>query len=166
MALNASTTLPHPAEAVVDVLTRRDFVEHVSQRAGATLTAFTVSGPVDGAFTTTTARTLPTDRFPDLVKKFVGQTLEVTQHETWSAPAADGSRTVDVTVDVAGAPVKVKAVQKLVAAAGSTTIELTGEVSSSIPFLGGKIAATAEPYLAKALNLQAAEAQKWLDQPA
>ncbi|HXD27842.1 MAG TPA: DUF2505 domain-containing protein [Arthrobacter sp.] len=166
MALNASTTLPHSAGAVLDVLTRRDFVEHVSQRAGATLTEFTVSGPSDGAFTTTTVRSMPTDRFPDMVKKFVGQTLNVTQHESWSAPAADGSRSAEISVDIAGAPVKVKALQKLVAAAGSTTIELTGDVTSSIPFLGGKIASTAEPYLAKALNLQAAEAKKWLDQTA
>ncbi|MDN6178430.1 MAG: DUF2505 domain-containing protein, partial [Micrococcaceae bacterium] len=87
-----------------------------------------------------------------------------TQEEHWSAPAADGSRTVDITIDVAGAPVTVTAVQKLVTDSEGTTVELKGKVSSSIPFLGPKIASSAEPMLAKVLNLQTSEARTWLDQ--
>lgn len=162
MALNATTTLQYPADAVAAVFTDREFVDHISRKAGGTLTGFEVSGPVGGPFTATIARAVPTDRLPDIARKFVGATLNVTQREAWSAPDANGGRTVDIAIDVAGAPVSVKAVQKLIAAGGATTIELDGQVSSSIPFLGGKIAAAAEPFLAKALNMQASEAAAWL----
>ncbi|MFB0835253.1 DUF2505 domain-containing protein [Arthrobacter halodurans] len=163
MALNASTNLPYSAHVVAELFSSREFVEHVSTKAGGTLTDFTVSGPVGAAFTATIERAIPTDRLPDLVRKFAGGTLSVTQREAWSAPDADGGRTIDIAVSVAGAPVDVKAVQRLVALGGSTVVEVTGEVTSGIPFLGGKIAAAAEPFLGKALNLQADQAQAWLD---
>jgi hypothetical protein len=163
VALNASTSLPFPAAQVAEVLTDRAFVEHVSSRAGATLTGFSVSGPATGAFEAVIERTVPTERLPEMARKFVGDTLKVVQREQWGAPDTAGQRTVDITVDIAGAPVSAKAVQRLVASEGTTTVELSGEVSSSIPFLGGKIAKAAEPYLGKALNLQAAEARSWLE---
>jgi len=59
--------------------------------------------------------------------------------------------------------VDVTAVQRLVAEASGTRVELEGEVKSSVPFLGGKIADAAEPMVAKALNLQAQQAQAWLE---
>ena len=42
-------------------------------------------------------------------------------------------------------------------------IDLQGTVTSSIPFLGGKIAGAAEPMIGKALSVQAVEARKWLE---
>ncbi|MCU1539683.1 MAG: proteinase inhibitor cystatin, partial [Arthrobacter sp.] len=38
-----------------------------------------------------------------------------------------------------------------------------GTVTSSVPFLGGKIAEAAEPMVGKALNIQAQQAQAWLE---
>jgi hypothetical protein len=83
--------------------------------------------------------------------------------ENWEAPAADGSRQSSISLKIAGAPVDVTAVQRLVAADGGTRVELEGAVKSSVPFLGGKIADAAEPMVAKALNLQAKQAQAWLE---
>jgi hypothetical protein len=42
-------------------------------------------------------------------------------------------------------------------------VELEGNVTSSVPFLGGKIADVAEPMVAKALNIQSQQAQAWLE---
>ena len=56
----------------------------------------------------------------------------------------------------------VAAVQKLVVSGDSTVVELSGEVKSSVPFLGAKIASAAEPVIGRALNLQATLAQEWL----
>lgn len=163
MALSASTTLPHSVDSVAAVLVNEDFQRHVSQLVGGTLESFTVDGDTAGAFTTTSVRTLPTTRLPEIARKFVGEHLKVTQEEKWDAPAADGSRQSNISLKVAGAPVDVTAVQRLVADGGSTRVELEGNVTSSVPFLGGKIADAAEPMVAKALNLQAAQAQAWLE---
>lgn len=163
MALAASTTLSAPAQRVTDVFANADFIKHVSETVGGELKSFTISGPTTGAFTTKTVRTLPTARMPDIAKKVLGETLTVTQDESWSAPGADGSRTNTIKLSVAKAPVDVSAVQKLVVAGDATVVELTGEVKSSVPFLGAKIASAAEPVIGRALNLQATLAQEWLD---
>ncbi|MHA7175623.1 DUF2505 domain-containing protein [Arthrobacter sp. Sr24] len=163
MALAAATTLSATIQRVTDVFTNEDFIKHVSETVGGELKKFTISGPTDAAFTTQTMRTLPTTRMPEMVKKFVGATLTVTQDESWSAPAPDGSRTNTIKLSVAGAPVDVSALQKLTADGGATLVELSGEVTSGVPFLGAKIASAAEPVIGRALNLQATLAQKWLD---
>ncbi|MEV7648962.1 DUF2505 domain-containing protein [Arthrobacter sp. NPDC089319] len=162
MALSASTTLPYSVAQVTETFTEEAFLRHTSELVGGNLESATVDGSVDGAFTLTVVRKIPTTRLPDLAKKMLGETLTVTQTEQWQAPETDGSRTANVAVKVAGAPVDVKAVQKLVADGTSTRVDLTGDVSSSIPFLGGKIAAAAEPMLGKALKLQASEAEGWI----
>jgi len=163
MALTASTTLSANAQRITDVFADEDFIKHVSFTVGGELKSFEISGPTTGAFTTKTVRTLPTTRMPDIARKFVGSSLTVTQEESWSAPAADGARTNTINLSVSGAPVDVTATQLLIPSGESTVVELTGEVKSSVPFLGSKIASAAEPVIGKALNLQASLAQEWLN---
>jgi len=163
MALSASTTLPHSVDRVAAVFVNEDFQRHTSQLVGGSLESFTIEGDIAGAFTTTSVRTLPTTRLPEIARKFVGEKLTVTQLEKWEAPAADGSRQSNITLKITGAPLDVNAVQRLVAVDGSTRVELEGSVTSSVPFLGGKIAEAAEPMVGKALNIQSQQAQAWLE---
>jgi hypothetical protein len=163
MALSASTSLPHSVDSVTAVFVNEDFLRHTSELVGGTLESFTVDGDTAGAFSTTTVRTIPTNRMPEMARKFVGESLKVTQLELWDAPAADGSRQSNITLKVSGAPLDVNAVQRLVSDGGSTRIELEGTVTSSMPFLGGKIAEAAEPMVGKALNIQSTQAQAWLE---
>jgi hypothetical protein len=163
MALSASTTLPHSVDRVAAVFANEDFQRHTSELVGGTLESFKVDGDVAGVFSTTSVRTLPTTRLPEIARKFVGDSLTVTQLETWEAPAADGSRQSSISLKIAGAPLDVSAVQRLIADGGSTRVELEGTVTSSVPFLGGKIADAAEPMVGKALNIQSQQAQAWLE---
>lgn len=163
MALTASTTLSATAQRITEVFADEEFIKHVSATVGGELKSFVINGDTSGAFTTKSVRTLPTTRMPEIAKKFVGSSLTVTQEESWSAPAADGARTNTIKLSVAGAPVDVTATQRLVPAGDSTVVELSGEVTSAIPFLGSKIASAAEPVIGKALNLQASLAQEWLN---
>ena len=163
MALSASTTLPHSVDRVAAVFANEDFQRHTGELVGGTLESFKVDGDVAGAFSTTSVRTLPTTRLPEIARKFVGDSLTVTQLESWEAPAADGSRQSSISLKIAGAPLDVSAVQRLIADGGSTRVELEGNVTSSVPFLGGKIADAAEPMVGKALNIQSQQAQAWLE---
>jgi len=163
MALSASTTVPHSVDRVTAVFVNEDFLRHTSELVGGTLESFAIDGDTAGAFNTTTVRTIPTTRMPDIARKFVGERLKVTQLEAWEAPAADGSRQSKISLKVSGAPLDVNAVQRLVSDGGNTRIELEGDVTSSVPFLGGKIADAAEPMVGKALNLQSQQAQAWLE---
>ncbi|MDK6752827.1 DUF2505 family protein, partial [Escherichia coli] len=61
----------------------------------------------------------------------------------------------ELTARVSGVPVAFAGIEKLTAENGSTTMGITGEVTSSIPFLGPKIAQQAEPLVAKILTIRA-----------
>lgn len=161
MALNASTHMPHSTQQVIDTLTDRGFAEHLSTLAKGQLSDFSVTGDVTGAFTLVAVRSLPTDRVPDMAKKFVGSAVEVTQTEKWSAPDAAGNRTANVEITVGGVPVSVSGTETLSSTAEGCTFAVDAKVSSSIPFIGPKIASAAEPYLGKALKLQADQVNAW-----
>ncbi|WP_026820265.1 DUF2505 domain-containing protein [Arthrobacter castelli] len=164
MALSASTNLPADPQRVAEIFTDEAFVRHVSEKVGGSLESLTVDGDVAGAFTLTAVRSLPANKLPDLAKKFVSGKLTVTQTEKWEPAATDGARTANISLKVSGVPVDATAVQRLVPVDEGTRVELEGNVTSSIPFLGGKIADAAEPKVGKALNVQATEARSWLAQ--
>lgn len=163
MALSASTNLPADPQRVTEIFTDEAFIRHISEKVGGSLESLTIDGDVKDAFTLTAVRSVPANKLPDLAKKFVGNKLTVTQTEKWEPAAADGTRSANVSLKVSGAPVDATAVQRLVPTAEGTRVELEGNVSSSIPFLGGKIADAAEPMVGKALNIQATEARSWLE---
>ncbi|MCC3277256.1 MULTISPECIES: DUF2505 domain-containing protein [unclassified Arthrobacter] len=163
MALNATTILPYDVATVTDAFANEDFLRSISEHVGGSLVSATVEGDTAGAFVLTAVRTMPTDRLPDIAKKFVGATLTVTQKEQWAAPGADGTREAAVELSVGGVPLKVTAVQRLVTVAEGTRVDVDGNVGSSIPFLGDKIAKAAEPMIGKALTIQAGQAGKWIE---
>lgn len=163
MALNASTTLPYDVAAVTAVFTDEAFLRHTSERVHGELKSLQLDGNTAGPFTLTAVRTMPTDKLPDFAKRFTGAFLTVKQTEKWDAPEADGSRQATVEISVDGVPVNVNAMQRLASEGTGTRVDLEGKVTSAIPFLGGKIADAAEPMIGKALNMQASEARKWLE---
>lgn len=162
MAVTASTIVPAPVEQVVETFADEAFVRHVAEKAGGTLESFAVSGATTGAFTVTTVRAMSADRLPDVAKRFVGSSVHLTQTDTYQAPAADGSRAVHSDVKIASMPVSGSADQTLRPEGEQTHVSVTGTVVANIPFVGQKIAAAAEPYVGKALSLQAQEAEAWL----
>ncbi|MDO4919638.1 DUF2505 domain-containing protein [Kocuria sp.] len=165
MSVNASTTIKAPVETVVKTFTDEAFARHVSELAGTQFESFEVSGDTSTAFTATTVRSMGSDKLPDAVKKFVKNGVKFTQVDTYDAPAADGSRAVRSEIKAAGIPVGATAQQSIRPMGESeTSVDVTGEVQASIPLVGKKIAAAAEPYIGKALTLQARQAEAWIAQ--
>jgi hypothetical protein len=162
MALSGKTTVNHPVDRVIAAMTSEDFQRQVAADFGGTLVSQTVEGDITGPFTLTVERLAPTDRVPDFAKKFIGSSVSFTQVDQYSAPAADGSRTAETKVSIKGAPISVSGQQVLRPVGEGTELELTGNVASSIPFVGGKLAKFAEPVIGKVLNRQAAAIDAWL----
>ena len=163
MSVNASTTIKAPLDAVVRTFVDEAFVRHVTERTGAQFESFEVSGDTSTAFTATTVRSMGADKLPDAVKKFVKNGVRLTQVDTYDAPASDGSRTVRTEIKAAGVPVGATATQAVKPMGEQeTAVDVTGEVQANIPLVGKKIAATAEPYIGKALTLQARQAEAWI----
>jgi hypothetical protein len=92
-------------------------------------------------------RTMPSD-VPDMMKKFVGETVGVLQTEVWSPAADDGSRTADLTLEIKGQPAKLSGTIALQPAGDGCKQLVAGDLSVSIPFFGKKI----EPEIAKGIH--------------
>lgn len=164
MAISENVVVNAPLERVVTAFASEDFARFVSERLGVTLEAFSVSGDTASAYTATSTRGVPAERVPDMAKKFVSKGLSLVQTDSVSAPAADGARTVTSEIKAGGVPISATATQRLTAEGENTKVVVTGEVNSSIPFVGGKIAKAAEPFASKALAKVARSLEEWIQQ--
>ena len=162
MSVNASSTVKAPVATVVETFVDEAFVRHVSEKAGTRLESFEVSGDTATTFTVTTVRSMGADKLPDVVQKFVKGGVKLHQVDSYDAPAQDGSRGVRTEIKAGGLPVGATATQQLTATGEVTKIDVAGSVQANIPLVGKKIAAAAEPYIGKALTLQAREAESWI----
>lgn len=162
MSVNASSTVKAPVATVIRTFADEAFVRHVSEKAGTRLESFEVSGDTGTAFTVTTVRSMGADKLPDAVQKFVKGGVKLHQVDSYDAPAQDGSRSVRTEIKAGGLPVGATATQEVTATGEETKIDVAGSVQANIPLVGKKIAAAAEPYIGKALTLQAREADAWI----
>ena len=161
MQVNVQITYPATAEAVFAVLTDREFLADVCRATGAL--SHTVDVEDDGAgVTVTTRRDLPTDEVPDFVKRFVGQTLTVVRVDRWDAPGPDGSRRGTLSLEIAGAPVRLTGTLGLRAEGESAVQDVDGDLKASVPLVGGKIEKAAEPAIRAGLRAEERVARQWL----
>ena len=161
MAVQESTVINASVDQVVEAFSSEDFARFVCSEVGVEFGSFSVSGDTSAEFTATTERTIPADRVPDIARKFVGNGVSMTQVDNVSAPAA---RTVATEVKVNGIPVSASATQHLIPEGDKTRLDVNGEVSCSIPLVGKKIAAAAEPQVGRVLKVLGTSAEKWIAQ--
>jgi hypothetical protein len=92
-----------------------------------------------------TRRTVDVEGLPGFATKVLRPTNTMEQVDCWDAPDADGARAGTFTIDVKGAPVKIRGTMRLEPTAdGGTRHTVHGEFSVSVPLVGGRIAAWAE----------------------
>jgi hypothetical protein len=139
------------------------FLEKVCLDNGAVEHSVSVVPQGDGGVVITTTRVLPTKDVPPVVKGFVGETLTVTEVDTWGPAAPDGSRAGTVTLDIAGAPVKLTGDLAFSSPGDGTSLErLSGTLKAAIPLFGGQVEKAAEPALRAAIRVKQRTAAAWL----
>ncbi len=141
-------------DTVAGMLADRDFNEQVSERMGALAHTVEVDGDPAGSFTVTTVRTLPTDGFPDIARKFVGDTVDVRQTDRWKASEGDGSRAGTISVEVVGAPLRLTGTLGLTPEGDGTKETFEAELKAGVPLIGGTLERAAEPAIRAAIRQQ------------
>lgn len=115
----------------------------------------------DGSARVQVHRVMPA-QVPDIVRKLVGETIDVVQTEQWSTADASGRRTADLLVEITGKPAKLTGTMTLQADGSGTTQHIEGDLKVSIPVLGRKI----EPEIAKgillAIKVEQKTGRQWL----
>ena len=95
----------------------------------------------EGVVRITSKRKVPME-VPGFAKRFLNPLNTVEQTDEWQPATAKGERHGTWKVSASGVPVSVGGTLHLLAAAkGRTLVEITGDVTCSIPLVGGKLAA-------------------------
>jgi len=142
MDLHREMSYPAPLDRVVAMMIDPEFQRQRCESQHAL--DWTIKVDPDNAtaatprVTVTTTRELPTDQIPEFVRKFVGATIQLEEITTWLPGDAD-SRTAEVRLSVAGAPVTMSGRYTFSADGAGTREVADGKVKASIPFLGGKV---------------------------
>ena len=136
-----------------------DYVQAKCAATGSLETTVDVVEASDGSVTITSTRVLPAD-VPAAARKFVGETISATETQTWSAPAADGSRSADVTVDFSG-PLAFSGRLALRPFADGSEVLTEGSFKASVPFVGGTIESVAAEQTARYLGAEERVAAEW-----
>ena len=145
MRLTIRYDYPAGPEQVYAMLVDPEFLRAKAASSGDTDVVVVESGPAAGGHRFVSRRTVALD-VPAFAKKLINPKNVLTQTDVWADPAADGSRTGTWQVDAKGVPVAMSGTMTLrPAPGGGTAAEIDGEVSSSVPLVGGKVAA----YVAK-----------------
>jgi len=93
---------------------------------------------------------LPAVGLPSYAAKFVGPEIEVRRRERWRDPA-DGN----LEIGIPGKPGDLVATIRLDEADGATTVRYDGELSVSIPLIGGKLERFVADLFSSALDVEA-----------
>lgn len=149
-------------DAVGAMLADPAFVDRKCAAMGARRHTASVEGDASGAFTVTTVRTMPTDDFPDVARRFVGESVDISQTDTWAAPAPDGTRTGTVVVAISGAPLRLTGAVSLGADGGGTVETVEGDLQASVPLIGDRLEKAAEPALMMAIRKEQQVGREWL----
>lgn len=143
-----------PPHDVYAMLTDRTYLEEVCVASHSVAYEASVDGHV-----TRTKRTL---QAPESAARFTGPTLDVHDETTWGAAQADGSRTAQVRLTVAGQPVTMNAQLALAPAEAGSVVTLAGELKAAVPFIGKKIEQGAAPAVLAGFETQQQVGERWL----
>lgn len=164
MRVNETLHLPLSPDAVARMYVDPQYPPLRASALRAHDVSASVTGSADDAFSVSSTLRLPTTGIPDLVRKVVGETVTVREVQDWSAPAADGSRTGTIRLDVDGTPASMTGDLRLAAdGKNATTVTIDGELTAKVPLLGKKIEQAAVPYVTKVLAKEQASAAAYAD---
>src|SRR5699024_641401 len=110
--------------------------------------------PAD-AFTVRTELVMPTDKVPDIARRFVGSSVTIRETQTWSAPEPDGSRSGTMDLEVVGTPAGMKGSMRLVPTGETASrVDIDGDLTAKVPLLGPRLEKAAMPYVSTVLRAE------------
>ncbi|TCC27379.1 DUF2505 domain-containing protein [Kribbella speibonae] len=147
MELKMSASYDATPEEVFAIVTDTAFREQACEKTKALSYDVTVS--TSGTDTVVrVSRQMESTDIPDMARKFVGDTLTVVQTETWHAAATDGSRTADVSGEIANTPVALKGTARIAQDGAQTVQAIDLDVKVAVPLIGKKL----EPFVVDAIR--------------
>src|SRR5690606_10922104 len=99
---------------------------------------------------------------PDVVRKLVGESIELSETIEWEAPGPDRSRVGRISIAVAGAPVTLRGTITLSLSGSQPLPVVEGEPKAATPRIGGRIEKEAAPAVTHELARMERLGAEWL----
>jgi hypothetical protein len=144
---------------VLEMLTNESYINARATITGALSVESSSSVQADGTTELEIIRTLPSE-MPSFAVAIVGDTLTVTEYQSWQ-PAAKDSCLGTFRVEFS-APLTFLGVATMTYDGAQTTIVTEGEFKASIPFFGGKVENLAREQTQRYLEKEESFAADWL----
>ncbi len=141
-------TFDAPGAGVFAMMRDPAFREEVCARTGVLRQEVTIDG-TDSTMEATIDQVQTAQGLPGFAKKFVGDTINVVQRESWASPAAG-----DITVTIPGKPGEMSGTATLTESDGTTTEHVDMSIKVNIPLVGGKIESLIGDRLLQALKAE------------
>ena len=162
MRFSLTTHYPADVEAVMAVIGDPAFQEAkcVATAAGAHEARVERAGDRVTAYTT---RRFPTDAFPDVARRVVGDTLVIEEVQEWGAPGADGTRRCRISLRAVGTPVTLQGQATLTPTDEGCREDIEADLRAGVPLIGGRLERAAEPLVHHAMDIETGLIGDWLE---
>ncbi|MEO6500737.1 MAG: DUF2505 domain-containing protein [Jatrophihabitantaceae bacterium] len=163
MRLRVETSTPATVEQIFASRLEQSVREQACRESGALSYDVQIEQAADGGARVQVQRVMA-PQVPDYIRRFVGESISISQVEQWSAPGPNGVRTAVVEVTVRGQPASMKGSMTLAPAAEGSTELVAGEVKVAIPLLGRQIEPEIVRVIEAALRIEQRVGQDWVRQ--
>ena len=148
-------------DEVFEMLSDPSYIEKKCLASGSTEASAQVIDDPGGKISIVARRVLPAE-LPSFAKKFVGETIVLTETQNWRPASADGSRAAGFVVDFDNNPISFNGAVELKPSGGGTTVETKGAIKCSVVFVGGKIERVAQDWIVRYLTKEQEVGNEWL----
>lgn len=147
-------------QVVFDMLSDPEFIVHKCTESGSIDVSAEVEDDGDEV-TITNHRVLPA-KLPSWAKRFVGETIPITDVQHWRDVAADGSRDAKFDVEFSGQPLEFHGTMTLRGDGDGTVVHTIGSIKANVPLVGGKVERMASDWITRFLNKEERVGNAWL----
>lgn len=158
-------TVEHGAtpQQVFEMICSPDYQELRCVRGGALEHEVAIEVEED-ARTIVTRRRLATEGFPDFVRRFVGDSVDVVETQVWPlAPDEDGGHAASLHLEIPRTPISLTGSVVLAPSGTGTEHRVEGDLRANVPFIGSKIEQAVAPIIGKSVRLEGRLSQEWFE---
>ena len=148
---------------VMAMLRDPEYVREKGERTASHDITVDVTDTADGGVVITSSRGMPAD-VPAYAAALVGDTIRITEVQTWTPLATDGFATAVVTVAF-NSPIAYRGMISLAGGPSGSLAHNAGQFKANIPFLGGKVERVAAEQTLRYLAKEVTVAAEWLSRP-
>lgn len=143
-------------EEVAAMLADRDFREQVCKAMDSTRHDVSVEGAGKG-MKVVVDQTQPARGIPSFAKKFVGDSIQIVQRESWSSETA-----ATLLLEIPGKPGQLDGDIRLAVDGDGTVETVAGDLKVKVPVVGGKLEGLVADLLKSALRTEQKVGRAWL----